>query len=308
MKKVFLVVITLLCCGYDGTAQSKKKGTDDQAPIWIEKDVVYGEATTQAGLELELKMDIYGPKGDSLQKKPVILLAHGGYFISGGKRDFADECAFFAEEGFVAVSIQYRLIDVENSDQVSMMAAIDAVNDMRAAVRYLYKTATEGNPFSLDTTNIFIGGYSAGAITALHYAYAHSLEDAEEMGGEWLVNYIQQSGGLEGSSGNPGYSSNVRGVINIAGSLHSAKFVEADEPVLYSAHGTNDQIVPYELGSTGETTVETEGSYLIHRQADLIGLPNYLHTFERGNHASFFFCQDCLKEVSQFVTEHLSQL
>ena len=307
MQKILLVFIALFAVSIHGWSQSKKKRDKDGVAVQVDRNVSYGKAVTQAGTEMDLKMDVYWTDSGSTELKPLVILAHGGYFIAGDKGDFADECRFFAEEGFVAVSIQYRLIDVMNTDEVSMRAVIDAVHDMRASVRFFYKSAAEENGYGIDTNNVFIGGYSAGAITSLHYAYASSMADAEEMGGEWFVQYIGENGGFEGKSGNDGYSSKIRGVINIAGSLHSAKFVESHEPVLYSAHGTDDGIVPYELGTTGETTVETEGSYLIHKQAELVGLRNYLRTFPGGNHASFFICRDCREEVSNFIKDNLFQ-
>jgi len=277
----------------------------EDIPVWRMEDVPYGQATTQAGIEQTLVMDIYGSAVETWDKKPLIILAHGGHFLFGDKRDFSEECEFLAEQGYVAVTIAYRLIDVKNSDIASKLAVVDAVNDMRAAVRFFYKSVAEGNEFLIDTNNIFIGGYSAGAITALHYAYANTIDDADEMGGKLFLNYIEENGGLEGASGNAGFSSNVRGVINIAGSLHSANFVDPDEPLLYSAHGTEDKIVPYETGKTGKTRVKTEGSYLIHQRAEAIGLTNQFHSFPEGDHTSFFSCDECRQEVSDFIRTNL---
>jgi len=229
--------------------------------------VRYGANVTQAGEKERLTMDIYQPKGDEVAARPLVILAHGGFFLFGDKSGFTEECIYLAKSGYVVVSMNYRLIDVENSDTVSKRAVIDAVHDMRAAVRFFYKDASKTDAYKIDTNNIFIGGYSAGAITSLHYAYAGEAKDVMEMGGKDLLDYQEKQNGVEGNSGNEGYSSRVRGVINIAGSLHSANLVEVDEPVLFSVHGTLDEIVPYETGITGETTVETEGSKLIHEQA-----------------------------------------
>ena len=122
-----------------------------------------------------------------------------------------------------------------------------------------------------------------------------------EMGGKDLLDYQEKQNGVEGNSGNEGYSSNVRGVINISGSLHSAELVEANEPVLFSVHGTLDEIVPYETGITGETTVETEGSKLIHKQADKVGLANELMTVQGGDHFSFLGCDECREKMRAFL-------
>ena len=263
-------------------------------------DIPYGRNVTQSGVEEDLLMDIYYPKeGD--QKRPLVILAHGGYFLFGDKESFATECKELAAEGFVAVSINYRLIDVENTDEVSKIAVIDAVNDMKAAVRYFYKSAQEQNPYLVDTNNIVIGGYSAGAITALHYAYANTAKDAFEMGGELFLSYLEENGGIEGNSGNAGYSTKVKGVVNIAGSLFSASFVDANEPPLFSVHGNADDIVPFESGTTGDTGVMTEGSKLIHQRANAVGLQNRLIEVEGGDHSAFYFCNNCRDELKSFI-------
>jgi dienelactone hydrolase len=262
-------------------------------------NVSYGQATTQGGVVQDLIMDIYTPKGDLNTNRPLIIFAHGGYFIFGDKGSFAEECEFFAKSGYVAVSINYRLIDIEgDSVMTPKYAVIDAVNDMKAAVRYFNQ---EDNEFKIDSDNIFVGGYSAGAITSLHYAYANTVNDVLEMGGPELVDYVKVNGGLEGDSGNSGNSSKIKGVVNIAGSLHSAALLNKGEPALYSVHGTADLTVPYNKGFTGETLVETEGSGLIHKKAQKVGLTNLLHSMPKLDHSAFYHCDDCLVEMRSFL-------
>ncbi|MFT4600330.1 MAG: para-nitrobenzyl esterase [Arenicella sp.] len=263
------------------------------------KNVVYGQATTQGGVDQKLIMDIYMPKGDLNTERPLIIFAHGGYFIFGDKASFAEECEFFAKSGYVAVSINYRLIDIEvDSIMTPKIAVIDAVSDMKAAVRYFTK---ESNEYKIDSDNIFVGGYSAGAITSLHYAYANTTNDVLEMGGAELAQYVKMNGSLEGNSGNPGNSSKIKGVVNIAGSLHSAELVNKGEPALYSVHGTADLTVPFNSGLTGETLIETEGSGLIHKKAQKVGVTNLLRAIPDLDHSAFYFCDDCLIEMRSFL-------
>lgn len=273
--------------------------------IKITEDIHYGTNKSQAGLTEKLLLDIYEPANDTLQKRPIIILAHGGYFLFGSKADMALECENLAQAGFVVVSINYRLIDVAESVLSYKRAGIDAISDMKAAVRFFVKDAATTNKYKIDPENIFIGGYSAGAITSLHYAYANTLEDGFLMGGEDMLEYISLHGGIEGDSGNPGYSSKVRGVINIAGSLYEADMVDANEPVLFSVHGTADDIVPYETGKSGNSDVTTEGSGLIHQRAAKVGLINQLVTVEGGDHFAFFGCTDCHKKLRSFVYGNL---
>ena len=47
--------------------------------------VKFGENTTALGSTQELFMDIYEPVGDNLEKRPLIIWAFGGAFITGLK-------------------------------------------------------------------------------------------------------------------------------------------------------------------------------------------------------------------------------
>lgn len=302
MKKLIIISILSLFL-FESYSQDKKRFYDEVfEEIEIKHDVVYGKNVTQAGVVQELVMDIYMPKNDTMQKRPLMIMAHGGYFIFGDKDSFSKECKFLAQSGYVAVSMNYRLIDVEgDSVMTPKYAVIDAVNDMKAAVRFFTKDAATENKFKINTDNIFVGGYSAGAITSLHYAYANTADDVLQMGGTELLKYVKENGGLEGNSGNEGFPSKIKGVVNIAGSLHSAKLLNKGEPALYSVHGTADVTVPYNKGLTGETLVETEGSGLIHKQAAKVGIKNLLHTLEDLDHSGFYFCDECPNEMRDFI-------
>jgi len=161
------------------------------------------------------------------------------------------------------------------------------------------------NQYRIDTKNIIIGGYSAGAVTALHYAYANSVSDVLKMGDKWLLGYVERTGGLDGHSGNPGFSSVVKGVINFAGSIHSASLIDKNEPFLISVHGTLDKTVPFNEGTTGTTTVVTEGSGLIHKQANRVGLINSLIAIEGADHLIRFSCGDCFDKIMVFLEKQL---
>lgn len=273
--------------------------------IEIKRDVIYGSNTSQGGRHIELTMDIYAPAGDTSENRPVIILAHGGYYLNGCKEDFSRDCMLLAKSGYVAVSINYRLVDVRESPGVYKRATADAVNDTKAAVRFFRKDFETKNLFHTDTSNIYIGGYSAGAITSLHYAYATTPKDVHSIGGHLLVLYMSAHGGIHGDSGNPGYSSRVKGVINISGSIHLANMIDANEPALFSVHGTADAIVPFRVGKSGYSWVCTEGSGLVHERANEVGLLNKLIELNNADHASYFYCDSCQTEMRKFVFENL---
>jgi len=275
--------------------------------ISIKRDIIYGSNITQGGNRINLTMDIYSPENDTIKKRPLIILAHGGYYLNGRKEDFSRECITLAKAGYVAVSINYRLLDVRESPGVYKRATADAVNDTKAVVRFFRKDFENENLFQIDTSAIFIGGYSAGAITSLHYAYATTPKDVYAIGGNLLVLYMSAHGGIHGDSGTPGYSSHVKGVINIAGSIHLANMIDAGEPILFSVHGTADDVVPFNTGNAGYSWVRTEGSGLVHKRASEVGLINQLIVLQDEGHASYFYCDSCHTELRRFIFENLEK-
>ena len=268
-------------------------------------NVRYGSSTTQGGVQLELRMDIYQPEGDPETNRPLVILAHGGGFFGGDKADMQELANFLARSGYVVASISYRIIDVEPNNSVMLRSVIDAVFDMKAAVRFLRNDANNGNTYGIDSSKIFVGGYSAGAFTALHYAYLSSEAEVATVGGSELVDYVNQNGGLEGSSGTPGVSSGITGVINIAGALKTVSLINAGEPALYSVHGTNDEVVPFLEGESDNSGVTTEGSGLIHPVLDQLGIANQLREISGGDHGAFYECQDCQAELRAFIFSQL---
>lgn len=268
-------------------------------------DIVYGKNTWQSGKHQNLTLDFYEAEGDTAAQRPLIILAHGGFFLFGQKEDFTLEAEDLAKSGFAVASINYRLLDVAESEVSYKRAVIDAVFDMKAAVRFFRRDAATVNNFRIDPDNIFIGGYSAGAITSLHYGYINDPRDVYGIGGNLMLSYIRRHGGEDGDSGNPGYSSDVNGVINIAGSLDHAGLVDNNEPPLLSIHGTADNIVPFNTGESGDSGIKTEGSGLIHQRANEVGLANKLIKIDGGDHFAFFTCAICPFEIREFIIRNL---
>ncbi|MEM8906220.1 MAG: alpha/beta hydrolase [Bacteroidota bacterium] len=264
------------------------------------KEVQYGANTNQAGVNVNLLMNIYEPKGDMVSERPLIILAHGGGFVTGAKEDFDDLAKAFAQSGYVAATIDYRLLNGIDGDL--QLAVIDAVHDMKAAVRYF----TIDNKFRINPNNIFIGGFSAGAVTALHYAYFN--EEDVPTASESIQSYLSANGGLSGSSGHPGASEAIKGVINIAGGLFTVNWVGANEPILYSIHGSMDVDVYCTKDPMSQSNPNgdfTEGTCLIHPALDALGITNLFRKIENGDHGAYFTCMDCDAEMRKFIFDNL---
>ncbi|MEM0998048.1 MAG: alpha/beta hydrolase [Bacteroidota bacterium] len=266
--------------------------------VTSERDVKYGQNKSAAGREVDLFMNIYQPAKDTMLVRPLVILAHGGGFTSGQKEDFDDMAQAFAQAGYVAATISYRLMD----EGGLKTAVVDAVQDLMAAIRYF----TKDNAYRVDEDNVWVGGFSAGAVMALHAAYFRENELASAP--QEIVDHLNATGGFSGNSGNPGASEKIKGVINIAGGLFRADWVSAGEPRLVSVHGTRDKDVAYTKDPAAANNPNgdfTEGSGLIHPIADRVGIVNQLKAIERGKHGAFFTCSECFAEIRNFMYNNL---
>ncbi|MFW5775362.1 MAG: alpha/beta hydrolase [Chitinivibrionales bacterium] len=239
--------------------------------------VTYGETETILSITLALQMDIYQPAQDSAVERPLIVLGHGGGFLSGNRRDalIVSLCEAFARRGYVTASYSYRLGVQQVSREGYAEAIVRAVQDAKAAVRYFHANAEQ---YRIDPESIFLGGVSAGAVTAVHYAYwqPDELAAAVDTG---------KTGGLAGSSGNPGYSSDIAAVINCWGAIADSVWIDPGEEPIVSVHGRDDDIVPYGVGCAyGLEQLQLYGSKIINRVARRVGIRSSLLTFDDIGH------------------------
>lgn len=258
-------------------------------------DIQYGSNLGQDETTVEdLKLDVYLPENDVDTDRPVILLAHGGSFIGGNKSDLEAQCTALASLGYVAVSMQYRLIN--NIFDPSFLADIGlgfkkevvrAVHDMRAAIRFLRKSvAEEENPYGINPNIIVVGGYSAGAILANHATY---LDNESKIPAE-LVDYFSDQGGLEGNTGNPGYNSVPQMVLSMCGAILNTSWMEAGDQPYFGMHNLDDPTVPNleaqpNIGISIPVTLQ--GDSLMYTRALDVNVPAFYKSYPGNGHCDF---------------------
>lgn len=304
---LFISIFFLCACEKEETMIDEPTGSNRYQEkvfeqIKVTRAITYGQAVDQRGQTLALQLDFYEPEGDTLTARPLLIYAHGGGF-KGGDRESAEQIvSYLVPSGYAVASISYRLVDPDADGEMVKLAVIDAMQDMKAAVRFFNK---EEMNYRIDVGNIFVGGYSAGAFTSLHCAYLNTIEELQSYGDQTLLDHVNANGGLEGQSGNQGYAANIKGVINLAGALLQASFVDAGEPILFSGHGTDDRIVPFNEGEADGTGIFTQGSELLHQEADREKVFNKLIAIQGGSHDVFEECQSCLEEIRDFMFRNL---
>ena len=198
--------------------------------------VTYGSALAAPGQPVALTLDLYQPTGDTQSKRPAVVWVHGGGLKIGTSRNrnvitLATE---FAKRGYVAVSINYRLLGSHpcaTSTLDCSKPAVAAQHDAQAAVRWLRVNAAK---YRIDPTRIAIGGTSAGANTALRVG-ANSPD--------------------VGSSGNPGYPSTVNAVMSISGGISTNTLLTAGHAPTQFFNGTADPLVSYKLAVQNATAL-----------------------------------------------------
>jgi acetyl esterase/lipase len=194
--------------------------TTTEDGVVVTRDITYGTAPDEHGQTENLLLDLYQPADPGEAPRPAVVWVHGGGFATGDKAEAPDVAAAteFARSGYVAVSVNYRL--QPDSYPEYPVAAVDAQHDVQAAVRWLRSRAAE---LGIDPTRISVGGFSAGAITALRVG---AFPDDP------------------GDSGTPGVSSAVASVVAASGFLRAD--IPAGAPPLLLVNGGQDPIVPPE--------------------------------------------------------------
>ena len=273
----------------------------------LQSNIVYGNNTSFANVAQNLNLDFYEPQGDQVAERPLLILAHGGSFIFGNKTDayMTVMCTRLAKMGYAVASIQYRLgYNIFAADSVQIYnACLRAVQDMKAAVRFFRKSYSEGNPYKINNDYIFAGGVSAGAVAAVHLAYLNKLEEVPA-----VVN-LTTLGGLEGNSGNVGYSSKVAGVINLCGAIGRLAWIENNDVPIVSMHGTADNVVPYGTDFyvlINNPIIKLNGSGSIHNYVANLSLVEDLKTWAGVGHTPFIDNAAYMDSVLAFVPPFLA--
>lgn len=239
--------------------------------VSVARDLVYGEAPDEQGATEVLRLDLYQPAGDTLARRPAIVWVHGGGFTGGTRAAMATEAAAFAKRGYVTVSISYRLREGEYFDDLAdplfQRAVADAQHDAQAAVRWLRSNADR---YGIDPERIAIGGTSAGAITAL-----------------FVGNHAEDPG----TSGNPGFRSDVQASVSISG--FGGHYTSGDAPAILF-HGTADPVLPYPLAVGTCDEIRRAGNVC------------ELHTYEGAGHILYVsHREDVQAKIAEFLLRQL---
>ncbi|MCI0492184.1 MAG: exo-alpha-sialidase [Planctomycetes bacterium] len=261
--------------------------------VSVEKDIEYGK-----GGIASLKLDLYTPKNRT-KPLPAVIFIHGGAWRSGSRDVYHYYCTKFAEHGYIAATISYRLSDVAPFPA--------AVEDVKCAVRWLRANAKR---LGIDPNKIAVAGGSAGGHLSM------------------MIGYAPDTAELEGKGGNPDVSSRVQAVVDLYGptdlttdfakvkgevikflgdkTLDQApemyrlaspiNHVTKDDPPTLILHGSIDDIVPIEQADFLATKLEETGLAFEYDRVE--GWPHTMDLEQGVN-------RHCLAKMFEFLDKHL---
>jgi acetyl esterase/lipase len=264
------------------------------AGVAVERELVY----TSGGSTPET-LDLYRPASGA-GPFPGVVFIHGGAWAIGSKADFQRQAAYLATQGYVCVSINYRL-----SQEAPYPAAL---YDAKAAVRWMRANAQK---YGVDPNRIAAAGGSAGGQLAALLGTTASFKT------------------MEGDRGNAQYSSRVEAVVAfnpltdfvsamektsspaavtravvpfLGGSLEKVPetYVEAS-PV---AHVSTTSAPFLLLHGTADTTLPFSQSVEMRDALQAVGVRAELYSAENANHGFFNrppFYEPALERMKAFL-------
>ena len=280
---------------------------------------------------VNLYMNIFQPAGDTLKKRPVVIICFGGGFVSGNKDNFnirllAKELAL---RGFVTAVIDYRLGMNVFDEALSMRAVYRGVQDGRSAVRFFKADAAGSNTYRVDPNQIYIGGHSAGAFIATHNAYLNLESERPASTYVWpqgcgfldgSICWCQNQGCLDCVGDNLNFDGRAKAVFSLAGAIGFTSYLENNtDPKIIMFHSTDDDTVPYNSGQPfgsisgfiiGFDLPVVYGSLPMKQRADLIQLQNQFNSYNNRGHgvheaSSTTLYSDIVPEISNWFFNQL---
>jgi predicted esterase len=184
------------------------------------------------------------------EQRPLVILIHGGGFVTGTYAAFFQQAEYLASLGYVAATIQYRLCkrgdcliaaglgypcNIAWGNSLIPSGYVASV-DARDAILWLQDHAED---YSIDPDQVVVGGHSAGGWTALHTAFMDQDEIQElcpgcGVGSDYLSEQIPEVSG-------------IRAIFPMSGALLNADWIDPDESDIdvMVLHGTHDGVVHY---------------------------------------------------------------
>lgn len=273
-------------------------------------ELIFNLSKTLKLRDLDLKMDVYLPKIDTLKRRPLIMFIHGGAFYFGSKNDLSivEWCKHYASMGYVTASINYR-IGFQPSLSGIERAGYRAVQDAHAAMRYLIANQ---ETYRIDTSMIFVGGSSAGAITSLNLGY---MTEETRPSTTYKKGTSKDLGIIESSGNDIKATFTLKGIVDMWGAVSTLDVLKSNNIPIIAFHGNADKIVPYDYNYpfTGAKSLKKVlfnkmyGSSCIVNEAPKHNIQAELHTFDGWDHSPHVNKDGALNDNFYFIQNKMDE-
>lgn len=226
--------------------------------------------------------DIFRP--DNEEVRPAVLMIHGGAWSSGDKWNVHDHARELAQEGYVAITINYRLAPQHK--------ITEQIEDCRAALEWVGKVSDK---YMIDSKRIAVWGYSAGA----HLAFMLATQPSSDAPPITAV----IAGGAPCDFSNIPEDSKVLAMV-MGGSrkelpqlyhdISPLNFANAKCPPTMFFHGSTDIIVP------------PVSSRRMYDALKSCGVETEYVTIEDKGHLTTFLDGTARRKAIEFLNKHLS--
>jgi acetyl esterase/lipase len=203
----------------------------------------------------DLDIHIFLPDNQQFPgRHPVMAYFSGGSWTKGNPEWAFWNCNDYAKKGWVAVSVEYRLADRQNS------TPFDAVMDARSAIRWLRKNA---DTYHIDTNRIVASGNSAGGHLVLATALADKWnERTDDLRYSASPNLLLVNSGVYDfvGDGTTTWVSKDLKDKNMVKEISPVHLVKKGLPPMLIIHGTQDHSVPYASAQLFASEMEKAGN------------------------------------------------
>lgn len=274
--------------------------------ITTKKSTLNNLAIKENGVELENKIigtingrelncEIIQAKDQGSKKRPVLLLFHGGAYLSGNAAHLRPQATYFAlKYGFYTVNVEYSITPEKSLWPNPLLEATHAVRWVRS----------KADELNLDSENIVLCGGSAGGHLIANVAVNN---DVKSLDGE-LEKYSSAPNCLVIYNG---YYDLVKypldsQVSRMIGSVDQKAIKDASKEM--SSFYKLDKNFPPILQMIGTDDPFYQQSVEFHEKLDTLGVHSEIEPYKDRGHAFFNKNEDferTLKRMENFLVEQL---
>jgi acetyl esterase/lipase len=249
----------------------------------VESDISYGPYQQNV-------LDIVRPREAGRQRRPGVIVIHGGGWVRGDKESRLPVCLRYVEQGFVCAIVAYRLADAA--------PAPAAITDVLEATKWFFRNTGR---YRVDRKRIVVTGDSAGGHLAL---MAGMVDRKAKLGPRSKLKAVVNFYGIT-DVGDQVDGPNERefaskwlpeqdGRYALSRRVSPMTYARKDVPPILTIHGDADEVVPYEHGVRLTKAIRDAGG-----KAELIVVPYGGHGFEKEALDRIYE-----REIWPFLTKH----